>query len=295
MAENGIEAPKRVGVTFNPRLSGARELALQLLDDIAARGIEASLDEEDDGLRLVGCDLAIVLGGDGSVLRCAHRVLEAGTPILGVNLGRLGFLTELDGNQVRERLDDVLGGEGRIEERAMLRAEVSGKDVVLHGLNEAVVGRATLSRAIQLAVDVDGTRIADYRCDGVIVATATGSTAYAVSVGGPILYPESSDLVIVPVAPHLSAQHAVLLPGSETVHITLEPGQQAVLSVDGTGDVELHEGDSVRVSLSEHKARFLRFKPRNDFYVRMAAQLGWHRPGGNAQPLPSAGSRERPA
>ncbi|HEU0075659.1 MAG TPA: NAD(+)/NADH kinase [Dehalococcoidia bacterium] len=295
MAENGMQPPKRVGVMFNPRLSGARDLARQLGEDITARGIEALLDEEDDGATLVGCDLAIVLGGDGSVLRCAHRVIESGTPILGVNLGRLGFLTELDGSQVRERLDDVLGGGGRIEERAMLRADVSGKDVVLHGLNEAVVGRATLSRAIQLAVDVDGTRIADYRCDGVILATATGSTAYAVSVGGPILYPESSDLVIVPVAPHLSAQHAVLLPGSETVHITLEPGQQAVLSVDGTADFELHEGDSVRVSLSEHKARFLRFKPRNDFYVRMAAQLGWHRPGGNAQPLPSAGSRELPA
>jgi hypothetical protein len=89
------------------------------------------------------------------------------------------------------------------------------------------------------------------------------------------------------VAPHLSAQHAVLLPGNETVHITLEPGQQAVLSVDGQADFELHEGDSVQVSLSEHRARFLRFKPRNDFYVRMAAQLGWHRPGGNAQPLPA--------
>jgi NAD+ kinase len=287
--------PQRIGVTFNPRLSGARDLALQLRDDIVGRGLQATLDEEEDSSSLAACDLAIVLGGDGSVLRCAHRVLEAGTPILGVNLGRLGFLTELDGNQVRARLNDVLGGGGRIEARAMLRAEVSGKDVVLHGLNEAVVGRATLSRAIQLAVDVDGTRIADYRCDGVIVSTATGSTAYAVSVGGPILYPESSDLIIVPVAPHLSAQHAVLLPGSETVHITLEPGQRAVLSVDGTADVELHEGDSVRVSLSEHKARFLRFNPRNDFYVRMAAQLGWHRPGGNAQPLPSAGSRHQSA
>jgi NAD+ kinase len=291
MNENGMQPPRRVGVTYNPRLDGSRELALQLLDDIAARGIEASLDDEDDGSSLAGCDLAIVLGGDGSVLRCARRVIESGTPILGVNLGRLGFLTELDGSQVRQRLDDVLGGHGRIEERAMLRAEVSGKDQVFHGLNEAVVGRATLSRAIQLAVDVDGTRIADYRCDGVIVATATGSTAYAVSVGGPIMYPESSDLVIVPVAPHLSAQHAVLLPGSETVHVTLEPGQQAVLSVDGQADFDLHEGDSVQVSLSEHKARFLRFKHRNDFYVRMAAQLGWHRPGGNAQPLPSAGSR----
>jgi NAD+ kinase len=291
VSENGLQPPKRVGVTFNPRLSGAHDLALRLRDGISIRGVEVSLDEEDDGAPLAGCDLVIVLGGDGSVLRCAHRVLEAGTPILGVNLGRLGFLTEMEGHQVGERLDDVLSGRGRIEERAMLRAEVSGKNQVFHGLNEAVLGRATLSRAIQLAVDVDGTRVADYRCDGVIVATATGSTAYAVSVGGPILYPESSDLVIVPVAPHLSAEHAVLVPGSETVHITLEPGQQAVLSVDGQADFELREGDSVRVSLSNHKARFLRFKPRSDFYVRMAAQLGWHRPGGNAQPLPSLGVR----
>jgi NAD+ kinase len=289
MSENGLQPPRRVGVTFNPRLNGAHELALRLRDDISNRGVHVSLDEQDDDAPLAGCDLVIVLGGDGSVLRCAHRVLEVGTPILGVNLGRLGFLTEMEGHQVGERLDDVLSGRGRIEERAMLRAEVSGTGRVFHGLNEAVIGRATLSRAIQLAVDVDGTRIADYRCDGVIVATATGSTAYAVSVGGPILYPESSDLVIVPVAPHLSAEHPVLVPGVETVHVTLEPGQQAVLSVDGQADFELHEGDSVRVSLSDYKTRFLRFKPRSDFYVRMAAQLGWHRPGGNAQPLPSLG------
>ena len=287
MSENGLQPPKRVGVTFNPQLAGARELALQLEGDIRARGVEVVLDEQDDGVNLAGCDLVICLGGDGSVLRTSHRVIDNGAPILGVNMGRLGFLTELDGSQVRERLGDVLSGRGRIEERAMLKADVRGR--VFHGLNEAVVGRATLSRAIQLAVDVDGTRIADYRCDGVIVSTATGSTAYAVSVGGPILYPESTDLVIVPVAPHLSAEHAVLVPGNEKVRITLEPNQRAVLSVDGQPDHQLGEGDSVQVSLSEHKARFLRFKPRSDFYLRMAAQLGWHRPGGNAQPLPGVG------
>lgn len=288
MAENGRQPPRRVGVTFNPQLAGAGELARQLRDDIRSRGVEASLDEQDDASSLAGCDLVICLGGDGSVLRTSHRVFASGTPILGVNLGRLGFLTELDGSEVRDRLQDVLSGGGTIEERAMLRADVRA-DGHFHGLNEAVVGRATLSRAIQLAVDVGGTRIADYRCDGVIVATATGSTAYALSVGGPILYPESSDLIIVPVAPHLSAQHPVLVPRGEAVHITLEPGQQAVLSVDGQADFELNEGDSVQVNLSEHKARFLRFKPRSDFYERMAAQLGWHRPGGNARPLPSVG------
>jgi NAD+ kinase len=295
MPDNGMQPPKRIGITFNPGHEGSRELAEQLVKDINARGAEATLDDEGTGTSLEGCDLAIVLGGDGSVLRCVHRVVDAGTPVLGVNLGRLGFLTELDRDEVRDRLDDVLQGKGRVEERAMLQAEVSGTGQVYRGLNEAVIGRSTLSRSIQLAVDVDGIRIADYRCDGVIVATSTGSTAYALSVGGPLLYPESEDFVVVPVAPHLSAQHAVVLPGTESVHVTLEPGQQASLSLDGTNDYELHEGDSVEISRSEHKARFLRFKPRSDFYVRMAAQLGWHRPGGNARPLPSAGSRRRAA
>jgi NAD+ kinase len=212
------------------------------------------------------------------------------TVILGVNIGRLGFLTELDGPEVRERLEEVLGGAGRIEERTLLNIVTEATGESQPALNDAVVGRATLSRAIQLAVDVEGIRIADYRCDGVIVASATGSTAYALSVGGPILAPESSDIIVVPVAPHLAAQHAVVLPKGETVRVTLEPGQEAVLSVDGHHDITLHEGDSVTINASNQRARFLRLKPRSDFYVRMAAQLGWHRPGGNAKPLPAVGS-----
>jgi NAD+ kinase len=283
---------RRIGVTFNPRLVGARELAYKLNDGIRARGIESWVEdqeapEDDAAAGFGGSDLIICLGGDGTVLRCARLVTGTNTLILGVNMGRLGFLTEIDGSEALGRLDEVLSGAGRIEERTMLRASVPRTGDAFHGLNEAVVGRATLSRAIQLAVDVDGTRIADYRCDGVIVASASGSTAYALSVGGPILHPESRDLVIVPVAPHLAAQHAVVLPGTETVHITLEPRQQAVLSVDGESDLELTEGDSVLVSASEHTARFLRLQPRSDFYLRMAAQLGWHRPGGNARPLPA--------
>ena len=289
MSELPASPPKYIGVTFNPQHNGAHELAQQVVAAIEKRGVAVILDDETTAEdELAKSDLVICLGGDGSVLRCTRRVVERGAAILGVNLGRLGFLTEMDGAQILDRLDDILEGRGRIEERMMLQAGVSGQGITYAGLNEAVVGRATLSRAIQLAVDVDGIRVADYRCDGVIVATATGSTAYALSVGGPILYPESSDLIVVPVAPHLSAQHAVIVPGNETVHITLEPDQQAVLSVDGLADVQLREGDSVHVSAGVHRARFLRFKPRTDFYIRMAAQLGWHRPGGNARPLPPA-------
>ncbi len=281
--------PTKVAVTFNPHHAGAHTLASDLVAAIKARGVEALLDDETDVTgALNGSDLLICLGGDGSVLRHNHRAVNHGIPILGVNLGRLGFLTEFEGKHVLDHVDEILSGNGHIEERCMLQATVRDTKAEFHGLNEAVIGRATLSRAIQLAVDVEGTRIADYRCDGVIVSSATGSTAYALSVGGPILYPESRDLVVVPVAPHLSAQHAVLVPGGDTVRVTLEPNQHAVLSIDGSADYELHEGDSVMLQASPHKARFLRFKPRTEFYVRMAAQLGWHRPGGNARPLPPA-------
>ena len=281
--------PRKVAITFNPHHAGAHTVASDLVAAIKARGVEALLDDETDiDGALHDSDLLICLGGDGSVLRHNHRAVNQGIPILGVNLGRLGFLTEFEGTQVFDHLDDILGGKGRIEQRCMLQATVGGTRAEFHGLNEAVIGRATLSRAIQLAVDVGGTRIADYRCDGVIVSSATGSTAYALSVGGPILYPESTDLVVVPVAPHLSAQHAVLVAGGDSVRVTLEPNQQAVLSIDGSADYELHEGDYVELRSSPHKARFLRFKPRTEFYVRMAAQLGWHRPGGNARPLPPA-------
>ena len=289
-------APKRIALSYNPNAEIARELALVLRDEIQGRGVEAwVVDDDESASSFSGADLVICLGGDGSVLHTARVIMGSPAVILGVNLGRLGFLTEFDGSVALERLDEVLTGAGRIEERTMLRATVTGGVEHYHGLNEAVVGRATLSRAIQLAVDVGGTRIADYRCDGVIVASATGSTAYALSVGGPILYPESNDLIVVPVAPHLSAQHAVVLPGHETVHITLEQRQQAVLSVDGLADVVLHEGDSVDVSASQFRARFLRLKPQSDFYLRMATQLGWHRPGGNATPLPPSSTQlERP-
>jgi NAD+ kinase len=291
-ANGGRQAPRRIGVTFNPQLPRAHDLAERLGRAVKGRGLDVWVDPDGSPEELqpllAGTDLLVCLGGDGTVLRAARPVIGRDTPILGVNLGRLGFLTELDGEEAIDRLDEVLGGTGRIEERMMVKAQVAGKPQVYHGLNEAMIGRATLNRAIHLAIDVDGTRIADYRCDGVIVASPTGSTAYALSVGGPILPPESHDFVIVPVAPHLAAQHAVVLPGSESVHVTLEPGQQAVLSVDGISDVHLHEGDSVLVSASEHSARFLRLNPRSDFYIRMAAQLGWHRPGGNALPLPAA-------
>src|SRR3954447_17033450 len=229
-----------VGISFNPDYANFRRVADDLSRELERRGIEswrsAAKDNEAEATHIAGSDLVICLGGDGTVLRCVRLGIASSPLILGVNMGRLGFLTEIEGAEVLTRLDEILGGAGRIETRSMIEASVGGDNVRFHGLNEVAIGRATISRAIQLAVDIDGVRVADYRCDGVIVATATGSPAYALSVGGPIMPPESPEMVVVPVAPHLAAQRAVVLPGSETVKITLEPGQQAVLSVDGEPD-----------------------------------------------------------
>ena len=148
-----VPAPRRIGITFNPRL-GARDLAYGLEASIRARGLQAWVEDEEAGPSdreaFVGSDLIICLGGDGTVLRCARLVTGMETVILGVNLGRLGFLTELDGFQVMQRLEDVLSGAGRVEERTMICASVPRTGDRIHGLNEAVIGRATLSRAIQL-------------------------------------------------------------------------------------------------------------------------------------------------
>ncbi len=286
----GQREVRTVVISYNPRASHAKDLAYSLDQTIRARGVDCRVSEESDSeaarADIEGADLVFCLGGDGTVLRCARLAIGLPAAILAVNTGRLGFLTEFDGAEVCQRLDDILAGKGRIEERTMLDASVPGKDGTFHALNEVVIGRAKLSRAIQLAVDVDGIRVGDYRCDGVIVATATGSTAYSLSIGGPVLHPESRDLIVLPVAPHLASRHALVLPRTEVVHITLEPGQQAVLSVDGEADLDLEEGDSVLVKPSRYRARFLRLHPPSDFYTRMAAQLGWHRPAGSAQPLP---------
>src|SRR5687767_1950900 len=145
MNEAGLRPPWRVALTYNPNLLGARELAYQLRDDIKARAREAWVaDDGDTGLTLAGSDLAICLGGDGTVLRCARLLIGSETIILGINLGHLGFLTELDASQARNRLDQILAGAGRIEERTMLRAAVSRTSDAFHALNEVAIGRATL-------------------------------------------------------------------------------------------------------------------------------------------------------
>lgn len=226
-----------------------------------------------------GTDLVICCGGDGTVLRAARAVIPHPVVLLGVNTGRIGFLTELSPAAALERLDDIVGGAGRVETRAMVETDVihagDGEHEHSHALNDVVVGRAAIGRTVQFIVRADETAIGNYRADGVIVATATGSTAYSLSVGGPILHPESREIIVTPVAPHLSPANSVVLPEGARVEVEIAAGQKAIISVDGQPDSQLEAGDVVRVRTSQHTARFLRMGPPGEFYVRVGRRLNW--------------------
>ncbi len=274
---------EKVGVTYHPKSDAARrvaeEIRARLLPRVHEVWIASAWDDESRGEHVPGTELLFCCGGDGTVLRAARAVIPHEVPLVGVNLGRVGFLTETAPADLFEHLDAILGGAGRVETRAMVETEtVRGGEELrehFHALNDVVVGRAAIGRTVQFSVRTDGTTVGNYRADGVIVATATGSTAYSLSVGGPILHPESREIIVTPVAPHLAPDNSVILPEGSHVEVEIAPGQKAILSIDGEPDLDLAGGDVVRVRTSPHAARFLRLGPRGEFFERVGRRLNW--------------------
>jgi len=220
-------------------------------------------------------DLLIMAGGDGSVLRAGALCAPLGIPVLGVNLGRLGFLIQIDRHEWHEYFDKLLNGEAWIENRMMLHAQhIRAGD--LQGewtaLNEVVVGRGALLRPVRLSALVDGRMLTSYVADGLIAATATGSTAYALAAGGPILPPELRNILLVPIAPHLSVDRAVVLAAGSMVSIRVN-GDNAVISVDGQPSITLMENDHVDVQAAEVTTQFIRFGDPGYFYRNLTAHM----------------------
>ncbi len=281
----------KFGCCYHPKLPD--DIGRRIADELCATAaplvdetwIASAWDEAATRKQVPGTDLLFCVGGDGTVLRAARAVVPHKTLLLGVNMGHLGFLTELDAPSAIKRLPELLAGAGRVEERAMLHAQIvkagdgDGETAARHdALNDVVIGRVTLGRTVQVLVRVDGSPLADYRADGVVIATATGSTAYSLSAGGPILAPESTDILLTPLAPHLASQNSVVLPSTAVIEVQIAPRQQVTMSVDGERDLDLAEGETVRVTLGPHRARFLRLNPPTHFYQRLARRLNWLRP-----------------
>jgi NAD+ kinase len=275
-----VFVPKQPVIAAYPRMPEAFVEAQAMSTYLKEKGIDAPYGSLYDEMlrkrvRRREFDMLIMAGGDGSMLRAGNLCAPSNIPILGVNLGQLGFLIQVEKAEWREYFDKLLAGEAWIENRMMLHAEHirSGEELgSWEALNEVVVGRGATLRPIRLSASVDGRHLTSYVADGLIASTATGSTAYALAAGGPILPPELRNILLVPIAPHLSVDRAVVLAEGSMVSMQVH-GENAVLSIDGQPSITLMDDDHVDVRAAEVTAQFVRFGDPGYFYRNLTAHM----------------------
>ncbi|NLT74514.1 MAG: NAD(+)/NADH kinase [Chloroflexi bacterium] len=273
---------QRVGLISRHGAQEAENLAARVGALLRERGLQVwhcSLDDERGLLSAAPeLDLLIIFGGDGTIVRAIRATSEHGVPILGVNLGRLGFLAEVEPSEIEHVLPALLAGEYQIEERMILsvRVERAGQILLDTGaVNEVVMARGLVSRTVRISVDVDGHHVFSPTCDGIIVATPTGSTAYCLAAGGPIVAPGLPCVTMVPIAAHLGIAHALVIPSSRELSLTLLKGDDSVVTVDGQVDFRLQPGDRLVTCASEQLARYVRLADDGYFYETVLRRLGW--------------------
>lgn len=222
-------------------------------------------------------DLAVVIGGDGTMLHTARRLIEHGVPLVGVNLGRLGFLTDIARSSATERLAEILDGAFTAEDRFMLDVEVlRGGARVFHtlALNDVVVNKGELGRMIEFELSIDEEFVYTQRSDGMIVSTPTGSTAYALSANGPILHPSVEGIALVPMCPHTLTARPITLPDSCRIEIVLQPPHDSRVHFDGQTRFDTRAGDTVRITRSPHRVRLLH-PPGYSYFAMLREKLHW--------------------
>ncbi len=282
LASDTVTEIKCVGIYYHPRLDEARISADELAKKLNKRGIDVwtsmPWEPERSTEHLPRTDLLICLGGDGTILRAARASAGHDCLILGVDLGRQAFLTELLPEQVDDHLPALLDGDFVVEDRAMLQARpisVEGEaPSTLTALNDVMIGRGSLGQPAYVAVWVGGDLVGVVRADAVVVASATGSTGYSLSAGGPILHPQARSVVLTPVAPHLAQAAPMVLPGDAVIDLRLGREHPGSLSVDGQRPFPLKPGGGVQVRRSESLARLVRFGER-PFFAQLGKRLAW--------------------
>lgn len=281
---------QRVGIVAKVASREAVHTAHELAEWLRRRGLEAALDEAT--LRAKGVeaerpfrpaeayDLVVVLGGDGTLLSVA-RSLQPGVPILGVNLGNLGFLTEINRGELYPSMVQVLAGRFQVEERSLLDIELrrngggAGAPSRYRVLNDAVITKSALARIIELTLQVDGHLVARFRADGLIISTPTGSTAYNLSAGGPILSPLLPVTVLTPICPHALSLRPIVVPGDGCIEVTLETQREEVyLTLDGQEGTSVGYRDTVSITRSKATVRLARVTERT-FYDHLRGKLRW--------------------
>jgi NAD+ kinase len=289
MAENKMI--RTVGIISRPRREDIARVVPPLVEWLRAHGAEVVCDSETGGCigALVGqtrerkelpeqSDLLIVLGGDGTLLSAARLAADRKVPILAVNLGGLGFLTTVSQDELYLILDEIFSNKHRVSERVMLEAEiVRGGSVVRRqiALNDAVLNKAALARIMDLELHVDGEYVTTYKADGLILSTPTGSTAYSLAAGGPIVYPIVEAFVVTPICPHTLTNRPLVIPDSAVVEIDFQAGDDAVfLTLDGQIGIELVRGDRIVVRKAAEKLRLVRPAKKTYFQI-LRNKLKW--------------------
>jgi NAD+ kinase len=266
-------------IYHHPKVNESEALADDMARHLHRLNVEAeAVSVMDDAAksRLSDQDLIIAIGGDGTMLRSGCMAAPHNVPVLGVNLGRLGFLHEVQPDEWKGVLARILVGDYWLEERMMLHTEHYRGDEMLaefEVLNETVVNRGGIARPVRLRTLIDGDELTTYVADGLIVATATGSTAYALAVGGPILPPELKNILIVPISPHLSLERAIVLSHGATLQINVRHEHEAILNADGRVQVPLQDGDRIIVRMSQYVTRFVRVQDPVYFYRNLTSRM----------------------
>ncbi len=257
---------ERIGFAYNPTNEAAVDLAARASGWCRVRGIEEWQSQAGDHERLVrelvSTDALVVLGGDGTFLRAARAVADVDVPILGINLGKVGFLSKAEEGDLESVLQRIVDAEYTIDERMVLEARILrgghvGEDDLHIALNDIVIARGALARVCRLDVSIDGTHLATFIADGLVVASPTGSTGYSFSAGGPILDPVSRNLVLTPIAAYLSAFRSVVISPEQVVRCRVVDAHEALVSVDGREDLPIAVGDVVEVRAIERPIRLL--------------------------------------
>jgi NAD+ kinase len=274
--------PKTFAIATHPAQPKAAVEAKTIADALTQLGLKsvmvASIYDPQLKHTLVegAADFLIALGGDGTMLRAGHLVAPLGVPVLGINRGRFGFLMEIGQSGFEEQFQQLARGEYWLESRMMLRCVHRRLEDFLaewHVLNDVVISRGQYVRPIELTASLDGYVLATYNADALIVSTATGSTAYALAAGGPILPPELRNILIVPVAPHLSVDRSIILSEGAKVVVKVNTSHQAVLSADGQPPVILKDDDIVEASAGEYSVSFIRFEDPGYFYRNLSQYM----------------------
>lgn len=271
-----------IGILHHPRIPASLPMADTISEWLQTKGIHSwigsNADEAEISDQLDQLSLLVVLGGDGSILRAARLSVSREIPLFGINMGRVGFLSEAQLDNWQERLSQVLEDKYWIENRLMLHAtlERNGRSIQTYvALNDLVVGRGKQARVVRFQLRVDGDFVAKYTTDALIVATPTGSTAYAMAAGGPLLPPQLQNFVILPVAAHLSFDRALVLHETAVISIDVEMDHEAYITPDGQHGNLVQNGDKIIIRKNKQMAPFARIDSSGYFYRRLMGRLGY--------------------